>query len=146
MEKKQNLPQKSRKNFDELSKKQKQLRHYAKFYATIGSNSYHQLCKNDSMDVSESDNGGGNQTRNVVFKSEYRTHNSDDENYVSNDNNDTSSNSCYDSQKSSKSSGNENNCTAKTYVEKEPNSFSQQLAQICCQTNMNHKINAILGL
>jgi len=51
------------------------------------------------------------------------------------DNNDTSSNSCYDSQRSSESSGDENNCTAKTYVEKEPNSFSQQLAQICWLIN-----------
>jgi len=55
MEEKQNLPRKSRKSFDELSKKQKRLRHYAKFYATIGgSSSHYQLCKNDSMDISES--------------------------------------------------------------------------------------------
>jgi len=60
IEEKRNLPRKSRKSFDELSKKQKRLRHYAKFYATIGdSSSHHQLCKNDSMDVSESNNGDG---------------------------------------------------------------------------------------
>jgi len=166
MEEKRNLPRKSRKSFDDLSKKQKRLRHYAKFYATIRS-SNSQLCKNDSMDVSESNNDGGDQTRNVSYLKVNIEHNNDDENcvndngnYVSSDNtcsnscytssNDTSSNSCYDSQRSSESSGKsscENNCTGKTYVEKEPNSFSQQLAQICCQTNMNHtQINAILGL